>query len=321
MKNIEDYLSKYSTCNLKGIAALGILVHHIYQYNIFTNNIIISRVFQNMGYLCVSIFFFCSGYGLMCSSEKEGYIKNFIKRKFIPLYLFYILLLFLYVIYKLFLHINFTYRDLILSITFGKTIVTLGWYLQVTFLLYIIFYIIFNKLNKKRGILLFVFILIIYSIICFLCGIATTWYESVFCFILGMIWQLNKNKIDRILNKHFKINVLISITLFIFSLILSLKYFVIFKILSSIFFVILVIILLYYFKNHIIINNTVFKILGDYSLEIYVSQGFLLLLKKNSVFYINNNIIFIIVVIIGTVIMAYIMKKVYMKINNIVWGN
>lgn len=68
----------------------------------------------------------------------------------------------------------------------------------------------------------------------------------------------------------------------------------------------------------LIYNNPVTKILGKYSLEIYVCQGFFLLLKKEGRIYIDNPYVFIGIVIIGTAILSVIMKQIYAKITKVV---
>lgn len=89
--NRTIYLSR-STCNVvKIIAALLVMTSHIASFAITkyeaTNPIFYATATQN-GYLGVAIFFFLSGYGLMCSEIKSHLSpKVFFKRRFTKVYL------------------------------------------------------------------------------------------------------------------------------------------------------------------------------------------------------------------------------------------
>lgn len=68
----KDYLSKENTKALKGIFAVFVLWHHLYQYSALITGTVIGIVFQAMGYLSVGMFFFLSGYGLTTSYRNRG---------------------------------------------------------------------------------------------------------------------------------------------------------------------------------------------------------------------------------------------------------
>ena len=77
----EDSTSVEVMKSLRGLAALGVILHHISQDATFQQAKTMS-LFVNAGHFFVAIFFFCSGYGLLKSYEtKKDYLKGFIKNR------------------------------------------------------------------------------------------------------------------------------------------------------------------------------------------------------------------------------------------------
>ena len=97
-KTDVDYLSNKSTKSLKGLLALLIIFHHISQKVTTGENF---SNFEYMGRYIVALFFFLSGYGLYFQySNNVNYMKNFLRKRlvriFIPFYVFIVI----YVIYR-----------------------------------------------------------------------------------------------------------------------------------------------------------------------------------------------------------------------------
>lgn len=276
-------------------------------------------IFQTLGYLSVGMFFFYTGYGMMCSKNKDGYVKTIGKKRVLPLYLFYVFLILLYSLWQLVIQYQITPSLLLQSFFFGKTIVPLGWYLQVTFVIYLILWAVFSLVKSDKKCLLVTGIaLLLYCFICNFIGLSTTWYESIFCVLLGMTWAVYKDSIDRIKNKWMAF--IITGFIFVVSLagakvspILQTEV----KMISAVAFAACVTVATIVIPVAIC-NNPVTKILGKYSLEIYVCQGFFLLLRKEGRIYIENPYIFIVIVIVGTAILMVLMKPVYGKITKTV---
>ena len=79
----EDFLSLNAMKSLRGFAALGVILHHISQEEIFQQKQVLSP-FVNAGAYFVAIFFFCSGYGLIKSFDsKKDYLKGFIRHRIV----------------------------------------------------------------------------------------------------------------------------------------------------------------------------------------------------------------------------------------------
>lgn len=314
----NKYLSKEYTNCLKGIFAILVVVHHIFQYIGLSSNYLINIVLQLIGFLSVAAFFFLSGYGLMYSSNKKDYIKNFFIKKILPFYLFCILLINLYCFVTLLLEKEYSPQKLLQSFFFGSTIITNGWYLQATLVIYILYFIIFKLIKSdKNRISVFGICIAIYCFICHFTGLGINWYQTIPCVILGMIVCKNKDKLDKLLNKNswsiFIFSTILFILSYTFSAVTNIPVF--FNMLYSLFFVCAMVPFSYILCNTKFVSNKFTSLCGDYSLEIYVSHGFFLKLYKLK--YITNPVVFIITVIIGTVLVSFFLKKIYKKILNL----
>lgn len=79
----EDFASLDVMKSLRGFAAIGVILHHISQEQIFQEKGVLSP-FVNAGAYFVAIFFFCSGYGLIKSLDsKKDYLKGFIRNRIV----------------------------------------------------------------------------------------------------------------------------------------------------------------------------------------------------------------------------------------------
>ena len=272
---------------------------------------------QCLGYLSVGMFFFYTGYGLMLSCKKSGYLNTFFCKRVIPLYTFYVVLIITYTIYDSLLGIYIEPNKLVQSFLFGYSLVPLAWYLQVTFLIYLIYWVVFKMINSdviKMSVI--GIILVLLCIICFRQGLSTTWYEGFFCILFGMVWSWKKEKIDKALTHSSLLLLGIVVVLFVAFTLMQLRLGVISKMLSAATFSAMVTIFAYLVADTKIVNNKIAQFLGRNSLGIYVSQGFFLILRKQTKI-LDNTYIFIAVTIIGTMVIAIVMQLIYVKITGL----
>lgn len=311
------YMSKEYTNSLRGILAILVVIHHLYLYSGLFRGMFTGTIFQLLGVLCVAVFFFLSGYGLMLSSKRENYIDTFFSKRFLPLYCFYVFILVLYSIWTFLIEGEFSFKLFIQSLFFGNTIVTGGWYLQTTFVVYLIYFFIFKsfKRNKTR-LFLFGICIFAYCVICHLTGMATYWYQTVPCVVLGMVFCCVKNCIDIKLKKHVWVMFALCSILFAICVVLSYKSGipVIFNVLYLLFFACCIILVAYILADTPFIHNRFFALCGNYSLEIYATHGLFLRLIKLECFAQMPIYVHIILVLIGTILMSVVVKKIYIVI-------
>ncbi|HJF39929.1 MAG TPA: acyltransferase, partial [[Clostridium] spiroforme] len=316
----EQYLSKTNAQCLKGIFAIAVLCHHMYQYSgLFRGKFGI--ILQALGYLSVGIFFFFTGYGLIVSyqEKKEFYIKNFLRKRVLPFYLFYLFLTAIYALWRIVLNIEYTRRQLIQSIIFKDALAANSWYLQVIIVFYIFFWITAKVVkDTKKLVRMIIICSMLYCVGCFMLDVTSTRYESFLCIALGTMWAVNKKRVDKLLDIKGLQLFLLSIILFgvfcsTYIIVDNLAIQIFSKMASALAFSSMAIIFVFKLSGRaeVLINNPVTQWLGKYSLEIYVIQGIFLLLRKGTKLYIQNPYVFIVVCVIGTLLLAIVIKSVY----------
>lgn len=282
--------------SLKGIFAICVLIHHLYLHSGLTVGKAVGVSLQSMGYLSVACFFFLSGYGLYASYQKQGqdYIKSFPKRKIAPFYCIIILFSVIYLAEAILLGKPISAVDLIMSISFGGTVIINGWYLQVQLLLYVFFFLAFHFIQSDK--LRFATVFAVCVIFCFamyLLDYPTTWFESIFAFPLGMIWC--KHDCDTKYFSKKKCSVLAIFELLLFSIaflgshLINIKIAaLILKMFSAVLFAVLVATVTKLVK----IENKITKWLGKYSIEIYAFQGLFLVFFHSRFIYLDNKLFY-----------------------------
>lgn len=314
-----SFLSKERTLALRGLLALMVLICHLHgRVKLFSNSIL-GTLFTAFGYLAVSVFFFLSGYGLTENYEKDNLaINKFHKTKIFPFFLICCIAILIYTLRDL-LSGSFDLVVFIQSFFIGKTIVDNGWYLQTQLLLYILFYVVFRFIAKRKLLNISLFVLL-YIIACYCFQLSSTWYESVVCFVLGVFVSQYKCKFVNILNKKRMIflSCVCVFILFIITLYFGNKAVfgypirIIVKMISAVSFTLLVVMIISTIK----INNVITTFLGKISLEIYILQGLFLNIYKN-VIIISNDWIYIVVTMVSVVVVSFVAHPVFAKINRI----
>lgn len=311
-------------CNcLKGIFALCVLVHHLYQHSGLFRETAVGTCLQALGYLSVACFFFLSGYGLYASYSRKGetYIKGFFKKKVIPFYGLILLLSAIYIAEGVALGQAYSASVLLQSLTFGGTVIGNGWYLQVQLLLYVCFYLTFRiSKSRKRNIIWIYGECILYCILMYSFGQRSTMYESVFAFATGMAWYELEDQI-KLTNKFVVLLGGVELILFCTAflghcLIDNTIVALMLKMLSAVLFAAFLVTVV----NIVPVENRITQWLGKYSLEIYVSQGLFLTLFHSQCTNIENQYIYILVVAVATLEAAVLLHPVVRKIYSIARG-
>lgn len=304
MKN-EDFLSKNQGIILKGIMAIGIILHHLtLQYN---NDLIILKPFKYIGFLFVGLFFFISGFGLTISMlTKKDYFSNS-KTRILKVLMPFLIAVLVYTLYYI-----------ILQDIEGKNIffiVKYCWFIYEIIGLYILYFLLYKKMNFKKATTVNCTIIIVFSIIIYISGESSIWYKSIFAFIMGIIIGRYKKEFINWINEKYWIKMIILIILLGIFLGMS-KYFDfgILEILTynvgTMLFILICLMFLAKIKDF---NNSILKYFGSISFEIYLYHG--LVIDLFSRFTLNKNI-GVALILIFTFIIASGMKKVNQIVLN-----
>lgn len=180
----------------KGIAAILIILGHtINGYGLKEFS------WLNVGWLCVAIFFFWSGYGVMYSYVvKKEYLHYFWRDRVIKLFVPFLGIHIVYIVFKCLMGERYTFIDIILSVLGQCTIVDNAWYPVAVLIFYILFYYIFKrKISLKKKILkTTVGVTGITIIERFLMGTNNDWWLiSNLAFLVGIGAYIYKEKIEK----------------------------------------------------------------------------------------------------------------------------
>ncbi len=257
----------------------------------------------------------------MCTISKKGeaYLKGFLLKRVLPLYLINVLLIVFYSLSNLLLKGEFSWRIVLQSFFFGRTVISKGWYLQAILVWYLFFFIVFKFIkNSKVQIIAMTGAFLVYLTACLIMQLPSTWYEGVFCLILGIIWAKYFKQISEILSKSkgFVLSIVIVGLLFAVSFVFGNFVFlpnpirIAVKSISACMFTILVAL----FLRIVPINNIITRFLGKISLEIYVFHGFFLTLYRCTYVYISNWILYIVLVFASTILLAWAIHPLFSMI-------
>jgi peptidoglycan/LPS O-acetylase OafA/YrhL len=198
-----SYLSRRNTDCLKGILALIVVIYHVSQKSEILT-FLPETISSNLGYFPVTVFFFLSGYGLMASVNSKGtaYLGSFLRNRVVPFYVICVSLVVLYTGLNLVASPEeITPQLLLQSLTFGKdTIISKGWYLQVSLLIYVGFYLLFRYVSceKKRWITAICSITV-YCVLCEMLDFPLYYYQTVPAVLLGAVWYKYRIRLDLVI--------------------------------------------------------------------------------------------------------------------------
>ena len=309
------YLSKVNTDCLKGLLAVSVMLHHFAQVADFRLNLL-SYMLAPFGTLSVAAFFFLSGYGLMLSVNQKGqaYIHSFPRSRILPYYIICVALVMLSVVNSLVAQNETITLWLVLqSVTFGPdTIVAKGWYLQVSLLSYISFYLLYTMMPRAKGrAWVAMASVVLFCVVCRLYDFPQYYYQTIPVILLGAVWYKNRYVMDELLGKKWF--VLMTAALFLCVMFLT-------KVMdrSGYFWnlaeVLLFIPILIAAVRYIKIENNLTRYLGSISFELYILHGMFMVLFRSKFMYISTDYLYFMVVAAATMICSNLAAPVIRKI-------
>lgn len=164
----SDFLSIRATKSLQGLAAFGVMCHHISQTEILQKASEI-QAFKDIGFLFTGLFFFVSGYGLLKSLDsKRGYLDGFLKRRCVPILVSFYAMNFLYVIWHVVLRTPMSAGEWLCKIVGVSLLNDNAWFVPVILILYAAFYFAFKKTKSRRLAFALIFLVVAAQVAAFL---------------------------------------------------------------------------------------------------------------------------------------------------------
>ncbi len=291
--------------------AMMVVFHHMVKYTSISNFPL--TIYENLGYLSVSVFFLISGYGLTLKYE-NGRQNKYIARKIILLVLEYIFVFGLYAIWNILLDGYFDIQQLKSDFEQGILYVDNSWYILAIIIIYLAFDAFFwlknNRYPDNKLIIWMSLFGLVYSILLIYLRWGTYWYVSYWAFVAGIVLRENKEKFIRVIREKQNVIMAVDIVIFAICFIGSL-----FRIPWSINFVLKVICslsfsLLFVFLGMILRYESVpsIKLISKISLEIYLLHGLAFRILRNKLWFVNNEILFSICSIAICVCLAFLVN-------------
>ena len=147
----DDFTSLEVMKSVRGLAAIGVILHHISQEWTFQESGVLTP-FVNAGAYFVAIFFFCSGYGLIRSFEsKKDYLKGFIRKRIVrAIVVPYYVDVVLYGVFYFVVKIPFEKTQWVTNLLGVTMMNTYAWFPIVLALLYLVFFICFRFFGNRK---------------------------------------------------------------------------------------------------------------------------------------------------------------------------
>lgn len=301
-------LSKEYTQAIKGLAIFLVVICHI------GNNY--TRLFTPLGGIGVSLFLILSAYGLEMSYKKNK-LKNFwykrLQTVFVP-----------YIVLELIMQLTFNsinFAAFIMDITLLKPLFPLGWYLNYLMLMYISFWLTKKVFNEDAS-LIFVLLSVVFGAVFFFTNNGIRFEQSL-AFPIGLfLANVKEGRLEKFFNVRFGVYLIIVAIIFLGikqipiiridykTMVFGLDLFV------KTFFScgILMILYSFYKANKVVKVFSIYKMLGEYSYELYLVHGYALCIF--SYFYcVEALCLFLTITVMGVWLLVYIDKKTIDSFN------
>lgn len=303
-KNDENWLNYKNTNIIRGMSVVIVFLHHLSVR--LPHHTLFVIIFGNIGFLGVSLFLFCSAYGLMEQYKKNNeYIKK-IPSKIIKLYTIY----YVWNVISSLLIVIFTNATFHFYSVFIASLYKNNWYVFAILYLYICFYIVhrFNK-NKNLNILLF-------SIFWILIGVALKlgayWYNTILCFPIGMYVAEYKEKVYSVLNKKYYKFFIFSFLIFLGFVYLNITGYISFVRWLQFIAPIITLIIVNCILLKIQFNSYILNCMNKISYEIYLIHLsiFNLIFTNSNIYSSNTNFLVIVIVLFLSLFLHIFSNKI-----------
>lgn len=320
----NDYCSPKQTTSINGIFVILVFFSHATQYLKLNGplNTPYATFKGYIGQLIVVTFLFYSGYGIMESIKKKGidYVKSIPWKRFFRIWYHFAIAVGLYVVWCLAFNKDYPISRYLLTFTGWESIGNSNWYMLSMFVLYIavfIAFIIFRKSNLAAialtAVLAFSFILFERKM-----NMPGYYYNTLMCFIVGMLFSLVKPYFDKIFLKNDVIWVIgmgAVCGLFIFfgtKRNISVIYYTLWAILFAV--------LVLFVTMKAKIQNSILDWFGHHVFSIYILQRLPMSTLQQFKFNETRPFAFLIISFVSTIVIAIIFDAAMEKIDSLIYN-
>lgn len=316
----ESYLSLKQTTCINGIFIMFVFFRHISQYTTFDCFVDKPMLILDkcLGQLIVAMFLFNSGYGILESiKNKNNYINTIPKKRILNTLIKFDICIVVYYFINCLIGNHIEYKKLILSFLGFESIGNSNWYILSILILWICTFISFkiSKNSIKKGIIFSFCFSLIYIIIMKQVGYPNYYYNTLFCYIYGMIFSYNYEKITHLISKRknwFVLMVLNLVFLFVSAMLIKRNNnnILVYEVMSLFFVNILILVL-----KKIKIDNKFALYFGKNLFSLYLLQRIPMIIFKQVGLANYNAYLYFIVCFIATILIGNIFNKITKKIK------
>lgn len=315
-KNDVKIMSKDSTLALRGVAIIGILIHHCSQY--FDSLGPFQFAIKQSGYALTAVFFLFSGYGCWYSlrkisgggttnrlSKTTKWALNHSLRIWFDFVIVFVLNV---IVFKTFnVTDGMSAKELIKDFLTLTEPTWVSWYPKIQIACYVVLALAF-LINEKRKEIITLTVTIVYIAFAYKFGLASMWYTSVICFPVGMLFAkyLNKYSIPK-----YKLMISSIVSVLSFGCLFYLQtiiYQSLLRLVSTLFLAVFIVSITGLFE----FNSNLLKKIGNMSFEIYLIHLFLLRVAVENGYKANISILLIFVL---SLFVSYPINKLVVMIN------
>lgn len=312
----RDYISRDNTLSIRGIFVLLVIAQHFVTYTEL-NSPYDSFYFEIRNFLgqnIVSIFLFYSGYGVYESIKKKGkeyIIRMPVKRMLLTLLHFDLAVLAFYFVDRI-LGAQYPFRTILLAFTGWTSIGNSNWYVFAVLCAYMFTwfsFILFYKYPIVAIVLTNMFSIIYIVVVHHYRPNEWYCYNTVLCYSAGMWYSYFKERLEEFLlldegQHHYYITLFVNviIVLFLRPYIGSLRIYIIWTLCFTSMTILM--------TMKIAVHNKILHWLGVYTFELYILQRIPMMVFARWGGIRNRPYIFLVLSIAGTVVLAFIFKKV-----------
>ena len=315
-KYMTDYMSVDKTMAIKGIFIIIVFFSHFNSYVDFTSagDIFYLEHFSKIGQRMVTMFMFCSGYGVMESIKRKSiaYVKKIpVQRVLGTLFRFDIAILLFIVIY-IARGLVPTAKQIILSFIGWDSVGNSNWYIFAILVCYAITYVAFvifrDKGNYFPGAVAVTIGAMAYIIV--LGGLnlkSAYWYDTILLYPCGIFWSLLKDKLDKIIN----INRIMWFVCFVVSVAAALVTWhyknvsLVANLLGNMLFALAVVL----FSMRVSLNNKVLRWCGKNLFGLYILQRVPMIIFRETGLADYNIYLYFAGCLVATVVLAVVFEK------------
>lgn len=330
----KSYISPQAMLPWKGYFIALIFMSHLMgnwagHTNIFDETYIVINGY--IGQLVVVLFLFLSGYGVTYSVDHRGdnYLRQFPRKRILKTWVHFAVIVLLYWGVQFVLGNLYDYKTVIKAIIGLESLGNSNWYIFAILFLYVVSYIGFSvgrrfakkKENKKNWLIIgmiitliatFIYILVFRKVLEY----STVWYDSVICYAVGIFYYLVEDLVlahVQSTQQRYRCVFIIVFLLFagnyiVFFQIRPYNYLIYFWIQA-----ILLIALILLFSMKATSGSEVMKWCGQNLFYIYILQRipFIILDRIG----IHNLYLYFTVAVIGTMLLTYVVQRVFKKFD------